>query len=566
MKRIHIYLLALLSALLFSVPFFRWGTGLLLMVAFVPLLFIEEEISRQKSQAAERATSFTGRKRRKQKSGSMLWYALLTFSIFVLLTTSWIYYATWIGVPATVIVNGGYMTLTFLVFHYARRKLGDRLGYASLVIFWLAFEFLYIRAQINFPWLILGNGFANDIILIQWYELTGVLGGSLWALVMNILVFKLIRAWLGFIKQSGKTLSLASLKETALPAFQANRPRLSWVVAVFIVPMIFSVTRYLTYEEDEDPYEMVVLQPNIDPYMKFSDMPQEEQTGHLIHIADSLVTQNTDYIVGPETFINRNVWQANMHNHPDFLELYSFLDEFPRAKLVMGATTYKLYKKPAEFTSTSRAMNSTDYRYDSFNSAFQLDETGMIQLYHKSMLVTGVEKMPHAKILGFLQKLVVNLGGTMRGPGSQAFRDAFVSPQDSTRVGPIICWESVFGEYVTDYVGEAGANFLFIITNDGWWNNTPGHIQHNSFARLRAIENRRSIARSANTGISSLIDQRGKELDRINWWERSGMRGTLNKNDHLTFYTRHGDFLGRIAVLLTVILLLYSLVVKYIRK
>ena len=300
--------------------------------------------------------------------------------------------------------------------------------------------------------------------------------------------------------------------------------------------------------------------------MKFTDMPQEVQTGHLIHLADSLVTPNTDYIVGPETFINNNVWQANMHNQPDILKLYAFLDEFPRAKLVMGATTYKLYSNPSEFTSTCRPMRGTEYRYDSFNSAFQLDETSMIQLYHKSMLVTGVEKMPHAELLGFLQKLVVKLGGTMRGPGSQAFRDAFVSPQDSTRVGPIICWESVFGEYVTDYVSEAGANFLFIITNDGWWRNTPGHRQHNSFARLRAIENRRSVARSANTGISSLIDQRGKELARIGWWERSGLRGTLNKNDHLTFYTRHGDYLGRIAVLLTVILLLYSLVVKYIRK
>jgi apolipoprotein N-acyltransferase len=133
-------------------------------------------------------------------------------------------------------------------------------------------------------------------------------------------------------------------------------------------------------------------------------------------------------------------------------------------------------------------------------------------------------------------------------------------------VAPVICWESIFGEYVTEYVREAGADFLFIITNDGWWRNTPGHRQHNSFARLRAIETRRSIARSANTGISSLINQRGVELARIGWWERSGLRGTLNKNDHLTFYVKHGDVLGRIAGFLTVILLLYALLIRYIRK
>ncbi len=94
------------------------------------------------------------------------------------------------------IVNGGYMTLTFWVFHRTRKRLGDRLGYASLVFFWLAFEFLYLRAEINFPWLVLGNGFANDVMLIQWYEMTGALGGSLWVLVMNILLFKIIRGWL----------------------------------------------------------------------------------------------------------------------------------------------------------------------------------------------------------------------------------------------------------------------------------------------------------------------------------------------------------------------------------
>jgi len=300
--------------------------------------------------------------------------------------------------------------------------------------------------------------------------------------------------------------------------------------------------------------------------MKFTDLPQDKQTALLLNLADSLVTPNTEYIVGPETFINNSVWQANMHTHPEVLKLYDFLKKYPKAKLVMGATTYKLYTLPEEYTPTSQPINQGKDRYDSFNSAFQLDESDFIQIYHKSMQVTGVEKMPYANVLGFLKKLTIKLGGTMRSHGTQAFRSAFVSPRDGTGVGPVICWESVFGEYVTDYVNDAGANFLFIITNDGWWRNTPGHKQHNSFARLRAIENRRSVARSANTGISSLIDQRGRELDRAGWWERTGLRGELNKNDHITFYTKHGDFLGRIATLLTVILILYSIVFRYIKK
>jgi apolipoprotein N-acyltransferase len=531
------FLLALLSALLLSIPFYTWGTGFLLMVAFVPLLFIEDEIAGRKSRRAK-----------KDRKGKVIGYALISSMLFVALTSWWIWYATWTGPVAAIIVTGSYMTLVFVLFHHTRRRLGDRLGYPSLVFYWLAFEFLYLRAEINFPWTMLGNGFAKEVWTIQWYEWTGVLGGSLWALVMNILIFKLMKGW------------------RSKPSFNANRSRLGWAIAVLIIPVIISLVRFISYEEKDDPYEMVVLQPNIDPYLKFNDLTQDQQNQYLLQVADSLVRPETDYVIGPETFINNRVWLSSIDRHPDILKLKDFMKDFPGTNMVIGASTYKLYTDPSEFTSTSKPYRMGENRYDYFNTAFQLDKTGEIPYYHKSMLVVGVEKMPHTQLLGFLEKLVVNLGGTMRGNGTQEFRETFASPQDGTLVAPVICWESIFGEYVTDYVSEAGAHFLFVITNDGWWKDTPGHKQHNTYARLRAIETRRSVARSANTGISSLIDQRGVELARIGWWERSGLRGTLNKNDKITFYVKHGDYLGRIAVLLTVILLLYSFVVRYIRK
>ena len=98
-----------------------------------------------------------------------------------------------------------------------------------------------------------------------------------------------------------------------------------------------------------------------------------------------------------------------------------------------------------------------------------------------------------------------------------------------------------------------------IITNDGWWGNTPGHRQHHSYSRLRAIETRRSVARSANTGISSLINQKGEILQRTNYWEPTALRGTLNANDKLTFYTRHGDYIARIAYFFSLLIVLYTI-------
>ena len=549
MKRLHQIGLAVLSALLLTIPFYQWGTGLLLMVAFIPMFFIEEAM------AAKKAAS-----EKKKSKGSVIWYGIIAFSLFNILTSWWVKHAAWVGIIASVVVGTLYMTLVYWLFHITKRRLGNRLGYASLLVYWITFEFLYLRAQINFPWLTLGNGFANDVVLVQWYELTGALGGTLWALLMNIALFGLIKSWMAL--RSGKSVRSARIGQW----IGAHRAGLSRTMALLMIPVFYSTIRYFTYQEESDPYEIVILQPNIDPYMKFEYMPQEEQTAHLLRLADSLVTPNTDYIVGPETFINNNAWLATFDRNSEVVKLKKFLERYPGAKIVMGATTFKLLTDPSEYTSNSRPLPGSDYMYNRYNSAFQLDSTGFIPIYHKSNLVVGVEFMPYTNMLGFLERLTVDLGGSFRGNSTQEYRETFASPQDSTRVAPVICWESIFGEYVTEYVREEGAHFLFIITNDGWWSNTPGHRQHNSYARLRAIETRRSVARSANTGISSFIDQRGVELARIGWWQRSGLRGTINKNDHLTFYVKHGDYIGRIALFLTVILLLYALLIRYIRK
>ena len=145
--------------------------------------------------------------------------------------------------------------------------------------------------------------------------------------------------------------------------------------------------------------------------------------------------------------------------------------------------------------------------------------------------------------------------------GSQKERSAFFAPdRPELGVGPIICYESIYGEFVTGYV-QHGASLLFIITNDGWWGNSPGHRQHFQYARLRAVETRRSIARSANTGISGFINQRGDIVQQTPYWEEAAISETLNANDKLTFYVIYGDYLGRGAVFLGSILFLYLLMV-----
>jgi apolipoprotein N-acyltransferase len=173
--------------------------------------------------------------------------------------------------------------------------------------------------------------------------------------------------------------------------------------------------------------------------------------------------------------------------------------------------------------------------------------------------------MPFPAVFKYLDKFAINMGGTSGSLGMQKERSVFVSKNDTIKIAPIICYESVYGGYVTEYVRN-GAHLLFIITNDGWWGNTEGYRQHLNYARLRAIENRRSIARSANTGISCFINQKGDIIKSTSWWKPEVIIDSIMANNEITFYAQFGDYIGKIAIYITVILLLYLAGFKYLMK
>jgi len=318
------------------------------------------------------------------------------------------------------------------------------------------------------------------------------------------------------------------------------------IVLLIISPAIISLVRFNTYMEKPDPVDIVVIQPNIDPYRKFVAIPRMEQTAIQLSEAIRVSDSTVDYFVAPETSINNNIWMDQIEHVPDIRMIRQFLTRYPGAKYVVGIQCYRRFWPGDQLTSNARLIPTGEFYYDSYNAAIQLDSTPNVPYYFKSKLVVGVEKMPYAKYLKFLEKITLRLGGTFRGWGIQEDRGTFVSSVDSIRVAPVICYESVFGEFVTDYV-KNGANLIFVVTNDGWWGNTPGYHQHNAFSCIRAIETRRSVARSANTGISCFINQRGEVLQQLTWWKRGAIRESLNANDKLTFYVRYGDYIGRTA-------------------
>lgn len=530
MKKYQLLLLSALSGVLLGLA---WpaigGFAPFLFIGLVPLLFVEEFIYRS-------------------EKGSIFGFAFLSFLIWNALSTWWIYcvsegFATKIlVVGATVLLNSCFMAIIFTLFHFTKRKIGEREGYISLILYWLGFEYLHHHWELTWTWLMLGNGFANYTKWIQWYEYTGGGGGALWILVTNVIFFLLIREGLSYKK---------SIRE--------NKKLIGILSSLIVIPILISQLIYDNYKEVYDPVNVVVVQPNIDPYgEKYRGLSYKEQLDKLLQLAVSATDSTTRYVVAPETALTENIWENELEQTYSINVLRTFTRQYPSLKFVVGMSSYKMFLPGEELSKTARQFHDGSGWYDAYNSAMQIDNTDQIQIYHKSKLVQGVEFMPYATALKFLEKFALDLGGTTGSLGTQDEPSVFVSPGDTFKIAPVICYESTYGEYVGEYIRK-GASLIFVMTNDGWWDDTPGHKQHLAYARLRAIETRRSIARAANTGISCFINQRGDILQPTDWWKPAVIKGTLNANSELTFYTKYGDYIGRIASFLAVLLLVYAI-------
>ena len=499
-----------------------------LFIGFVPLLFLEESYHQ---------------KQQKLSFG----YPFLAFALFNILTTWWIFCVTEsmatkiLVLTAAVFVNSTMMSIVFSLFQYVKRMLGSKHGYFGLIVLWLGFEYFHLYWELTWPWLTLGNGFANQVSWVQWYEFTGVFGGSLWILLANVLVFTILK--------------------NALAGMEFRR-NLKWILALTIVllaPIVISMSIYSSYVEKGTPMEVLIVQPNIDPYLEKYDVPYEEQVNRLLSLVKEKISPQTNFVVAPETAFTEDILENLPENSLTIKMILEFLKGYPKTEIISGMSSYHLFEPGEDLSSTARAIPNSGQYYDAFNAAIQLNAEGKVQIYHKSKLVQGVEKMPFATILKPLENLALDLGGTTGSLGSQEESSVFASEHTTINTAPVICYESIYGEYVASYVSK-GANLIFVITNDGWWDDTPGYKQHMAYSRLRAIETRRSIARAANTGISCFINQRGDALQTTGWWEAVAIKGVLNANDKITVFTMAGNYIGRIASFLALTLIIYSFV------
>ncbi|MCB0795250.1 MAG: apolipoprotein N-acyltransferase [Flavobacteriales bacterium] len=452
------------------------------------------------------------------------------------------------------LANSALMLLPFAFMRPVRRTFGALPGWFAFVDAWLCFEHLHMDWDLTWPWLTLGNVFATEPQWVQWYEYTGHLGGSLWVLLVNLSMLGLLvpRAW------------------------SFGTPWMA--IACLLVPLSVSLWRYHSYAPQGHEVQVVVVQPNIDPYSeKFLSADPIEQLDRMLALAEPLMTEAVKVVVMPETALQERpqvdidrdgavsvagLWEGRMDRSRSVSRIKEWLRAYPNATVLTGMSAYKLYDKTDDYPVSARPLRGTDRHFDASNSALFVNELGEVGVYRKSKLVAGVELLPFEEFLGSIEALSIDLGGTTGSLAIQEERSVFTAVDGSVRVAPVICYESVFGAYVGGYVRN-GAGLIAVLTNDGWWGDTPGYKQHKEYARLRAIEHRRDVLRSANTGISCVIDQRGDVSQATGWWEPAAFLATVRINSELTFFSRHGQYLGYLALLASFLCLMAVLVARW---
>ena len=526
--------LSLISALLLSISWPTYGIPFFIFFAFVPLLLMEQEISK-----------FS---KIHKKGWAVFGLTYLAFFIWNVVTTGWLYHAknpdgnnSLLAVAIPVIVNSLLMSLVFQLYYWYKKVRGTYFGLVFFVAIWLSFERFHLNWEFTWPWLNLGNAFSEYPQLIQWYDTIGATGGSFWILLINVFAFYTLRIW-----QAGR------IRKDLVK-------NISILVAIIVLPLLISIYKYNSYQEKPvGEVTTLLLQPKLDPYTEKYSKDSLQILAELLSLAEENSKTKVDFFIAPETAFpgNGSLSENGFNKSTSIAIAKEFLGKHPQSIFLTGASTHKFLFDEADTEDYSTKIQEGVW-VNSYNSALQIIPNQNVEVYHKAKLVPGVEIFPYIRYLKpILGDAMLDFGGANSSLGIDKERKVFSNRFNKAKMAPIICYESIYGEYVTDYV-KNGANLLAIMTNDSWWDNTEGHKQLLSYARLRAIETRREIVRAANSGISAHINARGDILQDTFYDDRTALLVKANLLEEKSIYTKIGDLISRIAIFVLGFLIIY---------
>jgi len=511
--------------LLLGLPWSVTELFFLVLIGWIPLLLLEEKTHQHPNPYV------------------IFNYAFVSFLLWNILGTWWVTRAQFVGAIFIIVANSLVQALVFWLASRTRTILKIPLLFPLLAI-WMGYEYFHLNWDLAWPWLNLGNALATAPEIIQWYEYTGVRGGTFWIIMINFAALNLFHAY----RDKGTT-AIASAGVL--------------LMALLLIPALGSYLIFRNVEETGDTVNIALIQPNLDPYTeKFNPENYARHVAEFFRTAEMIVDSETQYLLGPETLIVEQIDESDPSASIYYRNLLAFRKKYPKLTILIGVHSFKKLSSEV-IPPGSRFNQKENFYYEAYNTALYLPPgpASKPQYYHKTKLVPLFERMPFVQYLRFLGKYSLELGGYTGTYSNRPDSLTFVRPDASISIVPIVCYESIFGPYCAGNL-PAEKGFISMITNDGWWKNTPGYRHHFNFSPVRAIENRRDFVRVANTGISALINAKGKVMAQTPWWEKTTLKGKIHLRGGQTFFALHGDYLGRISLIFGIFMVIYG----WIRK
>ncbi len=409
-----------------------------------------------------------------------------------------------------------YLSVYPALFAFGLKKLAPPPAWMPLAAacLWTGLEWVRTWMFTGFPWGILGYSQAGNPWVIQIADMTGVLGIS-FLLVMCSAMTALAWGCLVTNRRTGRS--------------AARRP--VFIAAACTCLLLAGTYGYAVYRIADVEKQMVrapetrlaIIQGNIEQDVKWSLPFRQATIEKYGTLSMEAVPSRPDLIIWPETAL------PFYYGHDTALS--SQVDQYIRQ-----ARTRFLIGTPAVDTAHDPV------RY--YNRVMLLDHLALPRgVYDKTHLVPFGEYVPFQDWLFFIEKLTAEAGNFSRGD------TGFVPlPFNNHQTGVLICFEILFPEISRAFVNN-GADLLTTVTNDAWFGPTAAAAQHFSIAVLRAVENRRSVARAANTGISGFIDPTGRVSDTTALFADAVIARSMPALTRISFYTRYGDLFTCICVI-----------------
>lgn len=440
-------------------------------------------------------------------------------------------------------VNPGLYLIATSLYFISTKVFGRNRSLYFFPIYWVFFEYVYSLTDLKFPWLTLGNSLAYFNQFIQIADTVGVYGLSLIILYINVVLYKAVKE----IRTSKNM----------------NQRFMFFALLLFMIPMIYGWFKLASYQTPSRQIKVGLVQPNLNPWEKWSGGSIDELLDLYFEQSEVAINKGARIIFWPETALPVYLLGGNYTNEVDRIHL--FVNE-NRVSLIAGMPDINFFFNIKEAPKGAKILRNGAAAYTSYNSIFTFTPNSTeIQKYQKNLLVPFGEKVPFVEDLPFLGDFIKwQVGISSWNVGDRQS----VSDLGYTKVGAVVCIESIYPEYITKLANN-GADFLAVVTNDSWHGYSSGPFQHKEISVLRAVENRRAVVRNANGGVSCIIDPMGRTLTETNLFKKDVLVGYVPIYEEKTFYSQFPLIIPLIVVLgsvITILLAALNSIIKLVKK